>query len=103
MPQGFNVHRPPAFKGKTQADQQRGTAAQRGYDNTWRKARLAFLRRHPLCEICQEHGMVTPAKHVHHRDKVKHRPDLRLNSRNFMALCASCHGRLHMLERTSTA
>lgn len=41
-------HRPPA-RTTTEYDQQRGSASQRGYGAYWRRLRLLFLRRHPLC------------------------------------------------------
>lgn len=30
----------------------RGSAASRGYDSRWRRARMAFLQAHPLCAEC---------------------------------------------------
>jgi 5-methylcytosine-specific restriction protein A len=35
---------------KREADGQRGTAAQRGYDSTWARTRATYLRDHPMCE-----------------------------------------------------
>lgn len=46
--------------------QRRGTAAQRGYDGRWRKARESYLLEHPLCAPCQLEGRVTPATVVDH-------------------------------------
>jgi 5-methylcytosine-specific restriction enzyme A len=42
-------------------DNNRGTAAQRGYDHRWRKARLVFLRKNPLCVRCLEERKLTSA------------------------------------------
>lgn len=72
-------------------EQERGTSTQRGYDSRWRKARLAYLKRHPLCVLCSERGRIVPAGVVDHiRD---HKGDRRLfwDSTNWRALCAPCH------------
>jgi 5-methylcytosine-specific restriction protein A len=44
----------------------RGTAAQRGYDSAWTKARAHYLRAHPLCVHCQRDNQVTEATVVDH-------------------------------------
>jgi 5-methylcytosine-specific restriction protein A len=42
------------------------TAAARGYDYAWQKARAAFLLDHPLCRRCAADGIVTAASVVNH-------------------------------------
>jgi 5-methylcytosine-specific restriction enzyme A len=76
-----------------QYDQQRGTAAQRGYDARWRKARKYFLSKNPLCVRCMEQGRLTIATVVDHI--IPHKGDKKLfwDSNNWQALCASCHSR----------
>jgi|694.fasta_scaffold07358_18 5-methylcytosine-specific restriction protein A len=49
-----------------QYDDQRGSAAKRGYDRQWQRLRLAFLRAHPLCIECAKEGITTPATEVDH-------------------------------------
>lgn len=44
----------------------RASAASRGYDNAWRKARAAFLAEHPTCLYCEQAGRLTPATVVDH-------------------------------------
>jgi 5-methylcytosine-specific restriction protein A len=39
----------------------------RRYSDTWKKIRAVFLAAHPLCELCQKDGRLTPAALVHHR------------------------------------
>ena len=56
-------------------DRVRGSAAARGYDERWRKARAAFLQKHPLCEICRAEGKLVPATVVDHI--IPHRGDKR--------------------------
>ena len=75
------------------SDRLRGGAAARGYDAHWRKARKAFLTRHPLCAECLKNGTLTPATVVDHI--VPHRGDRALfwNEQNWQPLCKDCHDR----------
>ncbi len=74
-------------------DRQRGTAAQRGYDSKWQKARKGFLSKHPLCIKCQEQSKVTPAEVVDHI--IPHKGDKKLfwDRSNWQPLCNSCHSK----------
>lgn len=76
--------------GKT-PDQRRGTATQRGYDVHWRRARLAFLREHPLCVTCLDEGRTIAATIVDH--KIPHRGSEALfwDEGNWQALCFRHH------------
>jgi 5-methylcytosine-specific restriction enzyme A len=72
-------------------EQERGTAAQRGYGSKWRTARLAYLKQHPLCVLCLPRPV--PASVVDHEKD--HKGDQRLfwDVSNWRALCAPCHNR----------
>jgi 5-methylcytosine-specific restriction protein A len=73
-------------------EQVRGTATQRGYDSRWRKARLGWLAKHPLCVHCQAEGRVTAANVVDHI--IPHRGDTNLfwdSKGNWQSLCTSHH------------
>mgnify|MGYP001625440363 FL=1 len=74
-------------------DRLRGSAAERGYDAKWRRARKRFLQRHPLCANCLSQGVLTPATVVDHI--VPHRGDHRLfwDEQNWQPLCKACHDR----------
>ena len=74
-------------------DRLRGSAAERGYDAKWRRARKRFLQRHPLCANCLSQGVLTPATVVDHI--VPHRGDRALfwDENNWQPLCKSCHDR----------
>ncbi len=63
------------------------------YNVRWRKARLHFLDRHPLCITCLTVGRLVPATVVDH--VIPHRGDQRLfwNEGNWQALCKPCHDR----------
>lgn len=89
------IHRPSHWR---PPNQQRKNAAARGYDARWRKARLAFLRRHPLCAACEKQGRVVAALVVDH--KIPHRGDERLfwDQSNWQPLCKDCHDRKTAME-----
>jgi 5-methylcytosine-specific restriction protein A len=76
---------------KAELERQRPSAARRGYGPRWRRARAAYLRRHPLCVSCAAAGRLEPATVVDH--VVPHRGDAVLfwNKRNWAALCKPCH------------
>ena len=59
------------------------------YGRAWQVIRNRFIAAHPLCEICEKNGKITPAEEVHH---IKPR---RLNGSNTLSnlitLCSKCH------------
>ena len=62
------------------------------YGRRWQRARLAFLRSHPLCVTCETMGRVTEATEVDHIRP--HRGDLVLfwdADGNWQALCKPHH------------
>ena len=76
----------------------RPSGYERGYDNRWRKARLVFLEKHPLCTRCYENGSLVRATVVDHI--VPHRGDRELfwDMSNWQALCKRCHDQKTMTE-----
>ena len=85
-----------------QADSTRGNSAERGYTWRWRKARLGWLRAHPLCgdrhqgasdqhSLCLQQGRVSAAHVVDHIVPHKGDDDLFWNSDNWQSLCTDCH------------
>ncbi|ELH5809914.1 HNH endonuclease [Salmonella enterica] len=75
-----------------QKDDQRGTAAQRGYDHRWRVYRAQFLSANPLCVICLREGRFTPATVVDHITPVNGQRDpLFWKATNHQGLCRDCH------------
>lgn len=65
----------------------RPSSAARGYDATWQRARLMWLRANPLCAMC---GM--SASCVDHIVPLAAGGE-RLDDSNFQSLCTSCHSR----------
>lgn len=76
----------------------RGSAASRGYNARWRKARITFLGDNPLCAYCLKAGRPKPATLVDHI--VPHKGDMALfwDTSNWQSLCAPCHNSLKQAE-----
>ena len=95
VPSKPSLHRPPGVQSaaevKAELDRQRPSATRRGYGPRWRRARAAYLARHPLCVPCREAGRLEPATVVDHI--VPHRGDAVLfwNQANWQGLCKPCH------------
>ena len=76
---------------RRQQDEHRGSAAARGYDARWRKARALYLSLHPLCAACRRHGRTVAASVVDHIQPHKGDKNLFWDERNWQALCKPCH------------
>lgn len=79
-------------RGKRQPDR-RISARKRGYDWQWEKFRAWYLMQFPLCADCQDEQRLTPAKEVHHKQKLTDRPDLKYEPSNLLPLCKMHHSR----------
>jgi 5-methylcytosine-specific restriction protein A len=75
---------------KHRAPDRRPSAAARGYDTQHRKDRERYLARHPTCE---EPGCLSPSTVLDHIDGLGPKGPAGHDEGNWMALCASCHGR----------
>lgn len=80
---------------KRQAEQRRGSAAQRGYNSrAWRAARRAVLRRDRVCVVCKQQPATVADHWPDSRRKLVAQgvsdPDAVSRLRG---LCASCHSR----------
>lgn len=76
---------------KAAYDSTRPSAAARGYGSRWQKARLGFLKKHPICCHCEAEGITTPATVVDHI--VPHQGDKALfwDRSNWQPLCKRHH------------
>jgi len=76
----------------------RASASARGYDSRWNKARIRFLKAHPLCVECQKQGRLVKAAVVDHI--TPHRGDAKLfwDESNWQSLCKNCHDHKTMTE-----
>lgn len=79
-------------------DQQRGTAAERGYDRRWRAIRQMYLRNHPLCVACLAADRTTAATDVDHI--IPRRQGGTDDPANLQSLCHSCHSKKTMSSIT---
>lgn len=61
------------------------------YGPAWRKARAAFLRKHPLCKHCEAHGRVTAASVVDHLVPHRGDPVIFWDSARWVPLCKRHH------------
>lgn len=80
----------------------------------WKTLRAWYLRKHPLCELCEEKGLVVSAVDVHHivpvesakgiggTSTVEAMRELCYNPNNLQALCISCHANLHRQQHSHT-
>jgi len=75
---------------RQQYDQQRGTAAERGYNYRWNKYRIPYLKRHPLCVNFEE--CHNPATVVDHIKPVNQGGDF-WDPENHQPMCKPCHDR----------
>ena len=71
------------------------------YNRRWQKARLSFLRKHPLCSMCNQLGVAKAATVVDHI--IPHRDNHKLfwDTANWQALCKPCHDRHKQAQENS--
>lgn len=66
----------------------------------WREVRVAQLRKHPLCQMCEKEGIIASAVDVHHIEPVQSFPMDRMEEKcydpkNLISLCVPCHIKIH--------
>jgi 5-methylcytosine-specific restriction enzyme A len=95
MPRKPTIHRPAGAKSsaevKRELDRERPSAARRGYDGRWRKARAQFLAGHPTCARCILEGRLTRATVVDHVRPHRGDPELFWDESNWQPLCRRHH------------
>lgn len=69
------------------------------YDSKWRVLSERFRANNPLCKDCQEKDIVEPATEVHHIVPIAEDRSRRLDVKNLVALCNSCHRERHRRMR----
>ena len=79
-------------------EEHRLTAAERGYDNRWNKARKLFLNEHPICVMCEKEGRPSPATIVDHIQPHKGNYELFWDQTNWQSLCDYHHRAKTMKE-----
>ena len=71
----------------------RPSSARRGYDARHRRDRARLLAEHPFCADPYTEGCQNPATVLDHIDGMGPLGPFGHDQANWMALCASCHGR----------
>ncbi|MBE6926886.1 MAG: HNH endonuclease [Ruminococcaceae bacterium] len=71
----------------------RDPETRRRYGRVWKRIRDSYVQQHPVCELCQRDGNFVPTEEIHHKVPLAeggtHARD------NLIALCKSCHAKLH--------
>ena len=71
----------------------RNPQTKRRYGRAWKRIRDKYVSLHPFCELCYEKGILVETEEVHHKKKLSeggtHDRD------NLIALCKSCHSKIH--------
>ena len=74
----------------------------------WRELRTRKLRANPLCELCQQKGIVTAAHQVHHIHPIEDstsKAEMRKWAfmwENLQSVCDQCHNDIHKAEGKGT-
>lgn len=100
---------------KPPEEETRLSSDERGYNSKWRRARQAFLAKHPLCVKCWERNRPVPACVVDHitphriGDAIASQDQRRIiearrlfwDSTNWQSLCTTCHNSTKQAEENA--
>ena len=104
MPQ---INRLPKAKRKTENSDRRKIRKQFYNLKKWKDLRIAKLNDNPLCEMCLENDIITPAIDVHHIisfTKGKDKSEMMmyfLDYSNLKSLCKVCHSYIHSFQKNN--
>ena len=98
MPVRPPIHIPVGRRDKREQDRDyarsRNPVAQVLYrSRRWRRERLVFLKKHPLCCECERDGIISAAAVVDHVDPHRGDETVFWDDTRWQALCTSCHSR----------
>lgn len=74
----------------------------------WQQLRIEKLRANPLCEVCEQDGIVTSAHAVHHRHPIEDstsKAEMRKWAfmwDNLVSVCDACHAKIHKEQGKGT-
>ena len=71
----------------------RDPKTKRMYGKAWERIRKRYAKAHPFCEECLKAGRMTTTEHIHHIKPLAEGGTH--DEENLMALCKSCHSRIH--------
>ena len=72
---------------------ERDPQSKRRYGRAWKRIRDKYVSLHPFCELCYEKGVLVETEEVHHKKKLSDGGTH--DKENLIALCKSCHSRIH--------
>ena len=73
---------------------ERAADVHKKYGRSWKRIRDRYIQEHPFCERCFKEGTMVRAEEVHHILPVSQGGTN--ESSNLMALCQSCHTKIHI-------
>ena len=71
----------------------RNPRTKKRYGRAWKRIRDKYVLEHPFCELCFERGVMVPTEEVHHKKPLSEGGTH--DRSNLIALCKSCHSRIH--------
>lgn len=71
----------------------RNPETKKRYGRAWKRIRDSYVKTHPFCELCYQKGILVETEEVHH--KVLLSEGGTHDRGNLIALCSSCHRRIH--------
>lgn len=93
----------PMYVPKPSGPEFRGSPRERGYDRAWDQFSVAYRRRNPFCEACEQQGVDRICDVVDHMIPLADGGD-RLEVENVWSLCHEHHNRLKRdMERFARA
>jgi len=75
----------------------RASAATRGYDSRWARFARTYKRLHPLCIVCELEGRTTLTDVPHHLEPVASGGELYPGDEGLLPVCYACHQRVEKL------
>ncbi len=82
----------------TKANQTRDQYHHLYHTPRWRKARKAYLNKHPLCVMCEKRGLTVAATVVDHKKPHKGNLELFWDEDNWQPLCKQCHDSVKKMQ-----
>ena len=71
----------------------RNPRTKKRYGRAWKRIRDKYVMEHPFCELCFQRGVMVPTEEVHHKKPLSEGGTH--DRSNLIALCKSCHSRIH--------
>ena len=71
----------------------RDKSTKKRYGRAWKRIRDKYAAAHPFCELCFQRGIIVPTEEIHHKKPLSEGGTH--DRSNLIALCKSCHSRIH--------